>query len=413
MRLLQVTKKSAVLDLLREQFGEYYAGAANTELVDVEAAVGRTLADAVFAPENMPEFRRSTMDGYAVIAADVAGCSEAVPAFLRVVGTSIMGSQAEIDIEHGQALQVATGAMLPDSADAVVMVEYTEIIGQDVAVFRPAALRDYILAVGDDIKVSEKLFTAGETLAAHQVGVLAMLGCGAVMVKKRPKFGIISTGDELVDIHARPEPGQVRDVNSINLAVFCRKAGCEVIFSRRVRDNDQEIRTALQTALASCDVVLISGGSSVGEQDCTAEIINSLGGPGVLVHGVALKPGKPTIVARIDNKAIFGLPGHPAACVMAFVAIVQPFIQEQILGAIANKNTATLPASAGFQLHCGQGRDVLQLVSLKIENGSRVAYPLPGKSGMLSAMAVADGYVEIPLDKEGICFGDQLEVKLF
>jgi len=406
-------RKSAVLDLLREQFGEYYHDDANTEWVDIEAAVGRTLADAIFAPENMPEFRRSTMDGYAVIAADVAGCSEAVPAFLQVVGTSAMGERTGVDIEHGQTVQIATGAMLPDGADAIVMVEYTEIIEQDVAVFRPVAPRDYILAIGDDVKIGEKLFAAGEILAAHKVGVLAMLGCCSVRVKKRPKLGIISTGDELVEIHVRPEPGQVRDVNSMNLAVFCQKAGCEIIFSRRVRDNDQEIRTALQTALTNCDVVLISGGSSVGEQDCTAEIINSLGEPGVLVHGVAIKPGKPMIAARIDNKAIFGLPGHPSACVMAFIAIVQPFIQEQMLGIRPDENQTTLPASAGFQLHCGQGRDVLQLVSLKIENGSRVAYPLLGKSGMLSALAAADGYVEIPLDKEGISLGEPLAVKLF
>jgi molybdopterin molybdotransferase len=408
-------KKTAVLDLLRRQFFEIVRCNDNQELIAIEQAIGRNLAEAIYASANMPEFKRSMMDGYAVRAADTVGCSESAPVILEVVGSSAMGENVDTVLKPGQALRISTGGMVPDGADAVVMVEYTEALESELAILWPVAPRENVIDIGDDVRADEKLFNVGKKLEAHNIGVLAMLGVDTVWVRKKPTVGIISTGDELVGIDEQPGIGQVRDVNTLNLAVFACKYGCEVLQKRCVKDNNEKIRAALQLMLATCDIVLISGGSSVGEQDCTAEIINTMGKPGVLVHGVAIKPGKPTIVARTGDKAIFGLPGHPAACIMAFLAVVAPFIQEVLLGnsdALDSKKNC-VEAKSGFQLHGGQGRDVFQLVKITTANNVNVAVPLTGKSGMLSLLAQADGYIEISLDKEGLDIGEAVLVKLF
>lgn len=414
MKLLQVMKRNAALELLRQEFAGR-SQAAGQEWLGIEAAIGRQLATDVYAPENMPQFKRSTVDGYAVNAVDITGCSESIPAFLRVTGDAIMGKNTSVALRPGQAVRIPTGGMLPTNADAVVMLEFTELMDSELAIFAPVAPRDNIIDIGDDIRVGEKLFGKGHRLEAHHIGVLGMLGISRVLVQKPPAIGIISTGDELVALDSQPAPGQVRDINALNLAVFARKYGCNVLLQQHVRDNRDEFRKELSAALSVCDLVLISGGSSVGEQDCTADIINDLGKPGVLVHGIAIKPGKPTIAARIGNKAVFGMPGHPTACVMAFLAVVAPFINEILLDnhlpLDSQKNC--IAARSGFQLRCGQGREVFQLVKIVGEADGNIAYPLHGKSGMLSALAQADGYIEIPLDKEGLAIGEAVTVKLF
>ena len=415
MRLLEVKKKTAVLELLRHQFTQIAPPSATTELLAIEQAVGRTLAADVFSTENMPEFKRSTVDGYAVRAIDTTGCSESIPAFLTVIGESAMGEATNIQLAAQQALRVPTGGMVPDGADAVVMLEYTELMEQQLAIFRSIAPRENVIDIGDDVRAGEILFARGKRLEARHIGTLAMLGCRTVLVRNRPTIGIISAGDELVSIGERPKTGQVRDVNGLNLAVFAQQYGGEVLSQCLVPDDDEQIGASLSAGIATCDIVLISGGSSVGDGDHTAEIINSLGAPGVLVHGVAIKPGKPTIVAQIADKFIFGLPGHPAACIMAFLAIVAPFMQSIVLenNIELNQFNNVIEAKSGFQLHGGQGRDVFQFVKIEREAGVNVAYPLNGKSGMLSLLAQADGYIELSMDCEGICVGEQLSVKLF
>ncbi len=408
-------KKAAVLDLLQRQFSEIAPTGGKTEWLAIELAVGRTLAADIISEENMPEFKRSTVDGYAVRAIDTAGCSESIPAFLTIVGESVMGQVTDVQLAARQALRVPTGGMVPDGADAVVMLEYTELMEPQLAIFRSIAPRENVIDAGDDVCAGEILFARGKRLETQHIGVLAMLGCQTVLVRNRPTIGIISAGDELVNIGEKPKVGQVRDVNGLNLALFARQYGGEVLSQCLVPDDDEQIGVALSAAIATCDIVLISGGSSVGESDHTAEIINSKGAPGVLVHGVAIKPGKPTIVAQIADKFIFGLPGHPAACIMAFLALVAPFMQNTVLenNIELNQFNNVIEAKAGFQLHGGQGRDVFQFVKIERENGVNVAYPLNGKSGMLSLLAQADGYIELSMDSEGICVGERLAVKLF
>ena len=401
--------KADVLELLREQFAARIT--ATVETIAIERAVGRILAQPIVAAENAPAFRRSTMDGYAVRAADTIGSSEALPIVLRGSGYSQMGENCTLRLQAGCAVQVATGAMLPEGADAVVMLEYTEQFGQELAVSCAVAPRENIIDIGDDVRLGARLFDKGHKLCAQHIGALAMLGSTHVQVYAAPRVAILSTGDELVDIADHPQPGQVRDVNVLNLTLWAEHYGCTVVDKRRIADDEGAIRAALLEAMRASDITLISGGSSVGEQDNCARIINSLGAPGVLVHGVAIKPGKPTIAARIDDKALFGMPGHPAACIIAFEAVVAPFINEVFYSAHVPREKL-VSARAAFQVHGGQGRDVFQMVKLVAGECGYEAHPVHGKSGMLTLLAEADGYIEIPLDKEGLNCGEEVQVKL-
>lgn len=408
MEMFTVKRKEEVHDILCEAFDGV---TLDQEVVSLEKIVGRTLAEDVVSNENIPSFRRSTVDGYGVRSVDIVGCSESMPAFLKVTGETIMGQGTELQVAEEEAIYVPTGGIVPEGADTMVMIEHTESFGEEIAVYAPGAPLSNIVGIGDDVKEGTIVLEKNLKLKTQHVGVLASLGKGSVAVYKKPKVAILSTGDELVDINAPLKLGEIRDVNSHVLQVLLEKAGCEVCHIERVKDNFDLIKNTLSNCVYAYDIVLLSGGSSVGNHDNTPEIINTIGQPGVLVHGVAIKPGKPTIVAKARDKAIFGLPGHPASCVISFKAIVEPFIKEILLK--TNEVNPPLMAKSGFKMHVSSGRDVFFMV--KVDQGPEglIVYPVQGKSGMVSLFSMADGYIVIPMEKEGIEVGEKVSLRMF
>ena len=408
MDMFTVMRRSSVMSLLEERFKDKQL---ETEKVSLSDILGRVTSSSVFAGENVPAFRRSTVDGYAVKASDTIGCSESIPAFLTRTGETKMGEDTDLALGGLDAIYVPTGGIVPEGADSVVMIEYTEMFENEVAISRPVSSRENIIGIGDDVSTEEEVIAERTLIKTQHVGALAALGVSDVEVFKRVKVGILSTGDELVDVQSDLRIGEIRDVNSYSLNSMLTSVGCDVVYRDRIKDNFEDIQNALRKAVNKCDVVLVSGGSSVGNHDMTPEIINSLGDPGVLVHGVAIKPGKPTIVAQVGDTAVFGLPGHPASCIISYKTIVESFIQNTLLG--LKKSSRALIAQSGFQAHVSAGRDVFYMVNLEDGEGSYTAQPVHGKSGMISLLSKADGYIEIPMEKEGIEKGEYVHVHLF
>ncbi|MHB1134093.1 MAG: molybdopterin molybdotransferase MoeA, partial [Chloroflexota bacterium] len=283
------------------------------EQVDLAAALGRVTAAAIPSPSDLPSFPRSTMDGYAVRAEDTYGASEGLPALLRLAGEVPMGRATALQLARGEALLIHTGGMLPPGADAVVMVEQTQRYGEEVEVYRPVAIGENAVQVGEDVRRGEAILPAGQRLRAQDLGALAALGVTTVSVAARPRVAVLATGDEVVAPQRQPAPGQVRDVNSTLLAALIRRAGGEPLSLGIAPDDWQHLTRLTRAGLAAADALVVAAGSSVSTRDMTARAIAELGQPGVLVHGVALRPGKPTILAVADGKPVFGLPGNPVS----------------------------------------------------------------------------------------------------
>lgn len=383
-----------------------------TETVTLVDAVGRVLADDITAVDDLPGFDRSTVDGYAVRAADIFGASEGLPAYLNLVGQTRMGELAPRAIGPGETLAVPTGGALPPGADAVVMLEYTELLPGDLlGVSRPVATAENVVRRGEDIPAGTRLFAAGHTLRGPDIGALAGIGVTTVPVVGRPRVAIISTGDEVVAPQERPGPGQVRDINSYALAARVRECGGEPLLTGLVPDDRRSLLEAARRGLSEADLVVLSGGSSVGERDMAPEIIESLGQPGVLVHGLALKPGKPAIVGLVGEVPFFGLPGHPVSALVVFDLLVTRAINA-LLGATP-RPTATIRARLSRSLSSGGGRDEYFRVRLERDAaGHWLAIPVLGKSGIITTLAWADGVICIPASREGLETGSEVEVTL-
>lgn len=408
MDMFTVMRRHAVMELLEENFKDKVL---ESQEIGLAQSLGRVISQPVFARENIPAFRRSTVDGFAVRASDTIGCSDAMPAFLRRIGETRMGEDTDLRLEGLDTAYVPTGGIVPEGADSVVMIEHTEMFGEEVAVGRPVSPRENIVGIGDDVSVRDEVIGGGTLIKTQHIGALAALGMAKLKVLRPVKVGILSTGDEIVDIESSLKIGEIRDVNAYSLKAMLASIGCHVVFQDRVKDDFDLLQDALQKAVDQCDLVLISGGSSVGAKDMTPEIINSIGKPGVLVHGVAIKPGKPTIVARTGKTAVFGLPGHPASCIISYKTIVEPFIEKTLMK--MKEAPRTVVAQSGFQAHLSSGRDVFYMVRLQVVEGTYRAEPVHGKSGMISLLSKADGYIEIPMEKEGIEKGDIVHVHLF
>jgi len=408
MDMFTVKKRQDVLSLLDETF---HNKKIETETVDLLSSVGRIICEDLHSRENVPAFRRSTVDGYAVRSKDTVGCSDALPAFLNIAGETRMGEGTGLTLNSFEAIYVPTGGIVPSGADAVVMIEYTEKFDDDIAISRPVSQRENIVGIGDDVTENEAVISKHTQLKTQHVGALAALGISNVSVYKKPKVAILSTGDELVDVNSELSIGKIRDVNAYSLNSMLNVMGCEIIMQARIKDDFEKIKETLEKATSQCDIVLISGGSSVGNKDMTPEIINALGDPGVLVHGIAIKPGKPTIVAKVRDTAVFGLPGHPASCIISYKSVVEPFIKYTLLK--SQEKERFIKAKSGFQMHVSSGRDVFYMVSLDDSGDEYVAHPVHGKSGMISLLSKSDGFIEIPMEKEGLQIGEEVRVQLF
>jgi molybdopterin molybdotransferase len=383
------------------------------ERIPTSEALGRVLAEDLHSGEDLPAFPRSTMDGFAVRAADTYGASEGLPAYLQVVGEVLMGRRPESRASIGQAVRIATGGMIPDGADAVVMVEYTqEVDARTIEVVRPVAPGENVIKVGEDVTVGAALLTRGQILRPQDLGGLLALGITEVTVAARLKVAILGSGDEVVAPEQTPGPGQIRDVNSYTLAALVRRAGHEPLVLGIAPDVYEVLEALTRRALALADVVVISAGSSVSTRDMTAQVIATLGSPGVLVHGVSLKPGKPTILAVAQGKPVFGLPGNPVSCMVTFDLFVAPTLYH-LSGCPARPASEVLAARLGKNLASAPGREDYIQVRLEQRGGELWAEPVFGKSNLIYTLVRSDGLVKIDLDRSGLSEGDQVEVRLF
>ncbi len=387
---------------------EHLPAAEQVEEVDTADALDRVLGRAVDSPADLPTFARSTMDGFAVRASDTFGASEGLPAYLRVVGEVLMGHPAETSLVTGDCARIATGGMLPPDADAIVMVEQTqEASDGTIEVLRSVAPGENVVQVGEDVRTGDAILPRGQQLRPQDLGGLVALGITRVCVARRLRVGIVSGGDELVDPSQEPGPGQIRDINSYTLAALVRRAGHLPCLAGILPDDYPALEAAARAALASNDVVILSAGSSVSTRDMTASVIQALGAPGVLVHGVSLKPGKPTILAVCSEKPVFGLPGNPVSCMVTFDLFVAPTLAH--LSGAQQPPRRTVTARLARNIASATGRE--DYIQVRLEDGE--AIPVFGKSNLIFTLIRADGMLKIPLDVGGLAAGAQVEVVLF
>jgi molybdopterin molybdotransferase len=382
------------------------APAMATETVPVEQSAGRVLAADIEADTDIPGFNRSVVDGYAVRSADTTGAGTALPSLLQCVGRVAMGTTDwKLVIRDNECAYIPTGGVLPEGADAAVMVEYTEEAGDIILIKKPVSHGENVLLRDEDFKKGGIVLRQGRRLTPQDAGVLAACGCAMVTVAKKPVFGIISTGNELVPVTAIPGPGQVRDANASMLAAWLSEYGCIPRFYGIVKDEHKAFEAILSKALPECDVVLLSGGSSKDDRDMTAGVIAGRGE--VLIHGIAIAPGKPTIIGRIEGKPVFGLPGHPASAFVVLIAIVRPLI-DRMLG-LEKPLIRSVKAILAENIPSQRGRE--EYVRVRVENGK--AIPQFGKSGLLNTLVSSDGLVCIPAGYEGLEKGSEVEVILW
>lgn len=396
-----------------------------TERIRVAAAQGRVLAEDAAAPHDLPTFVRSTVDGYAVWAADTHGASSGMPAYLDVVAETPMGQLVQFRLGSGQAALVHTGGMVPDGADAVVMIEQTHRAGAPMfggtalqpdfeahalEVYKSVASGDGCIFPGEDVRAGEVVLAAGHILRPQDIGGLLAVGITEVVVARRPRVGIVSQGDEVVPPEQEPGPGQVRDVNSYTLAALVREVGGEPLNYPIAPDTEPGLNAVVGAAFAEADVVVITAGSSVSYRDLTAGAISKLGQPGVLVHGVAIRPGKPTILALCDGKPVFGLPGNPVSCINIFKVFVIPTVR-LMLGARPLRQHI-LCARLSHNIPAGSGRADFVRVRLEERDGELWAVPVFGKSNLIFTLVRSEGVVEVALNSNGIPAGELVSVVL-
>jgi molybdopterin molybdotransferase len=384
-----------------------------TEEVATRDALDRVLAEDVLSPGDLPTFRRSTMDGFAVRAADTFGATEGLPAYLEVVDEVLMGQAPGRELRVGQSARIATGGMLPDGADAVVMVEQTQEVGPTtIESLRAVAPGENVVQVGEDVRAGDPILPRGHTLRAQDLGGLVALGITSVRVARRLRVGIVSGGDELVDPSRQPGPGQIRDINSYTLGALIQRDGHTPCLAGLVADEYGTLEATSRRALAESDVVILSAGSSVSARDMTAQVVDSLGRPGVLVHGVSLKPGKPTILGVCDGKAVFGLPGNPVSCMVTYDLFVAPTLAHLSGATSTPRRSVTVRLTRNIASATGR-EDYVQVRLERRADGGLDAVPVFGKSNLIFTLIRADGMLKIPLDAGGLNAGAQVEVVLF
>ena len=373
----------------------------STQILPLSSLSGRVSATDIFCPQDLPGFCRSTMDGYAVIAADTFGANESSPSELTVIGEICMGEEAQMTVRHGNCVKIPTGGMLPKGADAVIPVEYTDTDFETCLINTAVSPGQYVTKKDDDAKQNELLIKAGTRFTPSVIGVLAAAGIIQAEVFVPPKVAVLSTGNEVVPVSDDPPSGKVRDVNGPLLCALMARYGCESKYLGIIPDCEEALCFQLSEAAKTYDFVLLSGGSSAGEKDLTAKVIAKLGK--VYAHGVAMKPGKPTVVGTIAGTPVFGLPGHPAACYFVTETIVKACV-ETLTG--APLPCRTTQAVITDNISSNHGRE--EFICVRLHNGA--AEPVYGKSGIVSQLSRADGYIRVSRDAEGIKKGETVTV---
>lgn len=377
---------------------------ADMEEVFIQDAMGRVLAEDLYSNENIPNFTRSTVDGYCVKASDVFGCTDTMPIMLKDLGSVKMGEYPTYIVKTGQCAYIPTGACMPEGTDSVVMIEHTENYEYEVGILKPVAPGDNVIFEGDDMKRGELLLRKGTKIDSRKCGLLAASGINTIKVKKKIRVGVISTGNELVSGEKELQKGQIYDVNGPMLIVALKECGCTADFLGIIQDEEERFEEMLRYAVKEYDMVLISGGTSVGTRDLTAKILRKIGT--IQVHGIAVKPGKPTIVANLNEKIVFGLPGNPMAVYFIYYLFVRNAINNMYgYSEIQRMEKKRLSVS----ISSNHGRE--EYIPVKIEEEK--ACPIRGKSGLISMLKDADGYIYIERDMEGISSGTTVNVICF
>ena len=372
----------------------------DVEEVGLEEACGRTLAQEVTAAMDVPAFNRSTVDGFAVISGDSHGASTAIPAMVDKIGSVEMGQLAGKGIQALQTMYVPTGGMLPDGADAVVMIEDTEMLDEEtVAVYKAVTSGDNVIHRGDDIKAGATILDKGRHLTPVDIGVLAAMGINTVRVLRQVRVSILSTGDEIIPVGDKADLGQIYDINGNVLVQMCRVLGVEVVAHKIIKDDFDDLYKAVKEGTDRSDLVILSGGSSVGTRDYTYEVIEKLKDSRMLLKGVAVKPGKPTILGTGNGSIIFGLPGHPVSSIMIFRIFVQHLL-ERLMG--IEGVPRTFEGVLTESVHGAPGRTTYQMVKVERTGSDLRIKPVYGRSGMITLLSESDGYIRIPAEKEGL-----------
>ncbi len=397
---LQVVSVTKAIEEIRN-----LAVPCGNELVLLPEAFHRILAQDVRSDVDIPGFTRSVVDGFAVRSAETTGSSDSIPSIFTLRGRVAMGEPGQHLVHPGGCIYVPTGGILPEGADAVVMIEHTEQIGDEILIKKPVAHGENVLFFNEDFSIGETVVQHGKRLSAQDIGVLAASGCTDVPVIRMPKIGILSTGNELVPVNVRPKAGQVRDVNSFVIASTVKDWGCLPEIYGIVTDEREALSSVISRATAECDAVLISGGSSKDDRDMVAAIIAEQGR--VLVHGIAIAPGKPTIIGQCNGKPVIGLPGHPASAFIVLIAIVRHLITA--MTGETGSTIQTRQAVLGQNVPSAKGRE--DYVRVFVNDG--IATPLFGKSGLLNTLVRSTGVVRVPAESEGLETGTHVEVILW
>nr|WP_320024715.1 gephyrin-like molybdotransferase Glp [uncultured Acetobacterium sp.] len=381
-----------------------------TEKISIDDAMERVLATDIVSTVNVPHFNRSVVDGYAVKLTDVQGASNAIPGFLRIIGEVPMGEATDLILNQGETAYVPTGGMIPAGTEAMVMIEYTEKLGErDLAVYCNAGANENMMLIGDDVSIGEVVLKAGHFLRPQDLGVLSALGHLQIEVYRKLRLQIISTGDEIVPPGTIPQLGEIVDINQAALNAVAKRFGTEVVSKSYVKDDFETIKNAVDRGLKTSDMVILSGGSSMGEKDYTVKVIDSLGE--VLLHGLSIKPGKPTILGKVDGKPVVGLPGQPVSAIIIFMVMLREFMA-LYYGRDLYKYK-TVQGRLMENVHAAPGRRTFQTVEITEVDGQIEVRPTHGKSGMITLLAYSDGYIEITENEEGKNRGELVEVSLF
>ena len=389
------------------------ATSVGVEDVPTVQALGRVTAEDVVSPEDLPAFARSTMDGFSVRARDTFGATEGLPAYLDLIGEVPMGRPPGVRLAAGQAAKAYTGGMLAEGADAVIMVERTQTLDQtSIEALRAVAPGENVVQVGEDVREGDVILPKGSVIRPQDIGGLLALGVTRVTVSRKPRIGIVSTGDELIPPDASVGPGQIRDINTYTISGLVAQAGGEPVPIALVEDEFEAQRKAAIDGLGRCDALVFSAGSSVSSRDLTADVINSLGDPGVIVHGISIKPGKPTVMGMARDKPVFGLPGNPVSAMVVFGLIVRPAIYYM-------SGCARIPAPPGIQATLARdipsvaGREDYVPVRLQPSDEHVRALPVFGKSNLIFTLIRSDGIVKVPLDRSGLYEGQTVDVMVY
>jgi len=384
-----------------------------SEIVQTEQALGRVTTEDILSPQDLPDFKRSTVDGYAVLAKDTHGAGETLPAYLMIKDEVPMGDEPDFSLASQECALIHTGGMLPRDADAVVMVEDTQILESgEIEVFRAVAKGENVIEVGEDISAGDIVIPKGTRLRPAEIGGLMALGFTAISTAIPPVIGILSSGDEIVSPSQKTKPGEVRDINSYTLAALIEDLGGDVVHYGIIADSRDEMLKALEKAQQECDHLIVTAGSSASTRDLTAEIMNTLGDPGVLVHGISIKPGKPTIFAVSGEKVMIGLPGNPVSALVIAIVLVSPII-EAYLGIRGSRPKPALSAELTVNISSQTGReDWIPVRVIRTPEGGFHAEPVFGRSNLIFILARSDGLIRIPASATGLEAGTLVTVRL-